>query len=1155
MHLKSLTLRGFKSFASTTECTFSPGVNVIVGPNGSGKSNIADALLWVLGQQGAKSMRGASMQDVVFAGTANKPALGRAKVSLTLDNTDSSIDYPASEIMIERTMYRAGGSEYSLNGVATRLNDIQVLLAQAGISRGDHGMVGQGRVDQVLTATANERREILEEAFGIHRHRIRANQSERKLDSMKQNLHRLEDLEAELAQQIEPLRLQAQASRESAELYDQMNTLQTGQLRREAEAMIREEKRLTERLENTQEKTFQVKETSQKLTVELSRVAESAQQQEKTRRTLQEQKFQVQSLLQTTQSHLRLAQERQRTLATIPPDTIAQDLEQTQQQLSEKQNKLEQQEAHLKATEETLARLLQEEKDLKRLQHQGEKELIAAQESEREYRAEHARLLAELAGQRAHLERLEKTLEETTQQESHTEQSQKELKISLAQEEQKTQSQLQHITELEEKLHVQQDQRRQLTQEVAETSQRVHRLQSTLKALQAQREIFQQALENQQETEKTADLLYRALTVKTPWQLAVSVALSRLSKAVIKDKTETPNLEDITSATVFRPHTNAHIPQIQNAAQDLAATDPTIFSIEDISVPATEVSREILIQALANVVFTVSNEQAISLALKNPGMWVIDQKGNIFTHYSALPHEVTLTNPLELTAKIADLDQQIEEAQATLLREQEVLNHNKASLEQCRSREKTIAQHLGKASAELTDTQSALAVAQSQWKDRKAAKIRVQELIHTHQKNLQQSQEKWQKIQQELSILDSQREKEKQPELAESVAAANQSLQEVRIQLATHTKIAEHARQTFETSRGELKKLADRTAAMKNSLLHARHQAEARHRLNQKLQHIHHKCELLIQTLQAELTQNDQETSAVKEEQQNLLQEQESLEQKRQKAQEHQQEQQKIYDALLQENLLNQVHRQNLEQKIQQQVALSWEELMAREPLEISDQEIQQQLLQLQESLNALGRVNPLAVEECEALEERHRYLIEQINDLKKSRADVRSLIKSLHSRMKEQFVQSFSHAASAFERIFADLFDGGEGKLILTDPQDVLSSGVDIQARPSGKKVKRLSLLSGGERTLTSLAFLAALFSVRPAPFYVLDEVEAALDDRNLARVHRLFDQLSSESQLLIITHKPRTVELAETLVGISMQDGVSFVLSQNAEYIRSQL
>ncbi|MFW0154901.1 chromosome segregation protein SMC [Rothia sp. P6271] len=1149
MRLISMTLRGFKSFASTTVFDFNDGINAIIGPNGSGKSNVVDALLWVLGEQGSKNLRGSAMQDVIFAGTSHKSPLGRAKVTLVLDNSEHELPLPHSTVEISRTLFRGGGSEYEINGTTVRLSDVQELFNTASIAKGEHSIIGQGHIDKVLQSSATERRALIEQAAGILTYRRRAEKTERKLHAMKADLNRLEDLNKELTNQLKPLGEQATNARTAYEIQAQIRELREKLLAHEA---------LTQHQEHTQDEDLYQKTQIQhrKLTETLNTCHNkktqhhALQTQLDQRRQEQHENLQeLEKIMAATQSLRALAQERTR--------------------LTEKNNSLESYQQHLRRTEDSIIQEKAEEQQLRqqcedltrtlqdltlRYEQQHQKiercqEQIQQQQHRRKehqerlthsiteraslrakyerIRAEHQRYREELKNAQTqhqnyaqNLDQLTHTLQEHTKTLQHEEQQQQQLRLKHEEYARKSEHSRNICTQ------------RAIT---------VHTLQASITSL---KQLLQTPEENT--PEHTGNPLHRLIQIQQGKERAIAHALGKYAQSYLYEK---PTY-NTSHNTLFAPHNT-----LTTHTENINGLTPAIHCVSTEHPNA----QQILQQALTHIYFTPEfTEDQHHLLEQHPHIVIYDSQGRRYTNYSyntAEPED----NHLEIAAQISALTQELTHAETLEQEAQKQHDHHTQKLAQIKEQEHETARHIGKIQktihrletehAQLT-TQHRHEQEQHQYQQKKLARYRAEEQEHA---------QLLEHLNQTITTLQKQQPPENPQQLQE-----HNTLKEELEHLSHQRTIAQnsltHTQQYLQLNQEKLQELETHLNTLQEHTAQEQQHEQQRLLQQQRANTVAQCAQKLLETLTQEHSQQQQHYRALSEEFSTLNHTCQNIEDELADITHQHQTLTNTLQKLSLKKAQSSIRYENLNQRLNEELGCTIEELLETHQNYLQNNtphraELEKNLHQEQQRLKALGTVNPLALEEYQALDERQQYLHTQITDLKKSRASMRSLMAELNRHMKTAFVEAFEQTKDAFERIFAELFPGGEGTLALTDDEDLLNCGIEIHARPADKKVQRLSLLSGGERALASLALVTAIFEARPAPFYVLDEVEAALDDRNLSRVLPVFERLGQTSQLLIITHKPRTMEIAQTLYGITMFQGVSNVISQDAQSIRDAL
>ncbi|PVD11631.1 chromosome segregation protein SMC [Streptomyces sp. CS207] len=1181
MHLKALTLRGFKSFASATTLRFEPGITCVVGPNGSGKSNVVDALSWVMGEQGAKSLRGGKMEDVIFAGTTGRPPLGRAEVSLTIDNSDGALPIEYAEVTITRIMFRNGGSEYQINGDTCRLLDIQELLSDSGIGREMHVIVGQGQLDSVLHADPMGRRAFIEEAAGVLKHRKRKEKALRKLDAMQANLARVQDLTDELRRQLKPLGRQAAVARRAAviqaDLRDARLRLLADDLVRLREALaaeIADEAALKERKEAAERELGKALRREADLEDEVRRLTPRLQRAQQTW-------YELSQLAERVRGTVSLADARVKSATSAPPEERRgrdpEELEREAARVREQEAELE---AALEAAERALEDTVAHRADLERELALEERRLKDAARAIADRREGLARLSGQVGAARsraasaqAEIERLAEARDESRE------------RAAAAQEEY-------------EALRAEVDGLDADDQELAERHETAkHRLAEAEAALSAAREAATAAERERAATQARHDALALGLRRKdgTGAVLAAKDRLAGLLGPAAGLLTVTPGHE-AALATAFGAAADALAVTSPAAAADairlLRKQDAGRASLLLAGAPDDATDRpgaagapyaadlvrgpQELMPAvrrlLRGIVVVGTLEEAEDLVYTHPELTAVTAEGDLLGAHFAQGGSAGAPSLLEVQASV---DQAAAELAELGVRCEELAREQEAAVERRREcaalveelgerrraadREKSaVAQQLGRLAGQARGAageaeRSAAAAARAQEALDKAL-IEVEELAE----RLAVAEEMPVEEEPDTSVRD---------RLAADGANARQTEMEARLQARTHEE--------------RVKGLAGRADSLDRA---ARAEREARARAEQRRARLRHEAAVaeavaagarqLLAHVEVSLARADEERTAA--EAAKARREQE-LTAARAAGRDLKAELDKLTDSVHRGEVLGAEKRLRIEQleaKALEELGVEPAGLAAEygphrmvppsppaegevlpedpghprnQPRPFVRAEQEKRLKAAERAYQQLGKVNPLALEEFAALEERHQFLSEQLEDLRKTRADLLQVVKEVDERVEQVFTEAFRDTAREFEGVFSRLFPGGEGRLILTDPDNMLTTGVDVEARPPGKKVKRLSLLSGGERSLTAVAMLVSIFKARPSPFYVMDEVEAALDDTNLQRLIRIMQELQEASQLIVITHQKRTMEVADALYGVSMQgDGVSKVISQ---------
>ncbi|AUG79850.1 hypothetical protein CFP65_5140 [Kitasatospora sp. MMS16-BH015] len=1187
MHLKSLTLRGFKSFASATTLRFEPGITCVVGPNGSGKSNVVDGLSWVMGEQGAKSLRGGKMEDVIFAGAGGRAPLGRAEVSLTIDNTDGALPIDYAEVTITRTMFRNGGSEYALNGETCRLLDIQELLSDSGIGREMHVIVGQGQLDSVLHADPMGRRAFIEEAAGVLKHRKRKEKALRKLDSMAANLNRVQDLVAELRRQLGPLGRQAKIARRAAgiqaELRDARLRLLADDLltlRSAVEAEIADE--LALRLRRTtveQELTA----AQQREAVLEAQVAQLGPQLEAARQTW----YRLSALVERARGTIGLAEARVRHATSgvqgeerrgRDPEELEREAEAVREQEAALAEALEQ-------AQEALAEAVERRTELERELAVEETRLRQAARALADQREGLARLQGQAGAARsraaaaeAEIGRLVEAREEAARRAEAAEAEYRELEGEVAG------AAGASVEELAAAYEQVKGELAAAEVELASAREAAGAAERERAALTARHEALALGLRRKDGSgallaagdagaagERLAGVLgpaARLLTVAPGYEAALAAALGAAADAVVVDGVGSAvaalrllQKEDAGRAALL----------IAGGAGDEGAP----ASVEGLTGAAELVSGPVELMPvvrglLARTVVVEGLDEARELVCGRPELTAVTRSGELLGSGFAQGGAAGAPSLLETEAavaeavgRIAELDTVCAESAADLAAAGERRRELAGERERLGAQRRAAEQERAKAAGALGRLGGQARAAAGEVERLAQAVQRAEEGLATALAAAEELAERLAVAEELAESGEEEPDAGQRDELAAAGSEARQGEVEARLAVRTHEErvrsLAGRADQLTRAARAEREtraRAAERRARAARDAAVATAVAAGARQLLARL-------ELSLGAAEAERAEVEQQRT----------ERETQLRAGRELGRELKAELDKLVDAGHRDEVLRAEKRLRIEQleaKALEDFGLAGGDLLAafgpdqpvpaplpeegapegREPgapRPYVRAEQERRLKAAEKAYQQLGKVNPLALEEFAALEERHQFLGEQLDDLKRSRRDLLEIVKDVDARVEQLFTSAYQDTAAQFEGVFSRLFPGGEGRLVLTDPENMLTTGVEVEARPPGKKVKRLSLLSGGERSLTAVALLVSIFKARPSPFYVMDEVEAALDETNLRRLIAIMEELRESSQLIVITHQKLTMECADALYGVTMKgDGISQVISQ---------
>ncbi|MEU5334971.1 chromosome segregation protein SMC [Streptomyces asoensis] len=1182
MHLKALTLRGFKSFASATTLRFEPGITCVVGPNGSGKSNVVDALSWVMGEQGAKSLRGGKMEDVIFAGTTGRPPLGRAEVSLTIDNSDGALPIEYAEVTITRIMFRNGGSEYQINGDTCRLLDIQDLLSDSGIGREMHVIVGQGQLDSVLHADPMGRRAFIEEAAGVLKHRKRKEKALRKLDAMQANLARVQDLTDELRRQLKPLGRQAAVARRAAviqaDLRDARLRLLADDLVRLREALrgeIADEAALKERKEAAEQDLRKALQREALLEDEVRRLAPRLQRAQQTW-------YELSQLAERVRGTVSLADARVKSATSAPPEERrGRDPEVMEREAARVREQEAELEAALEAAQHALDDTVAHRADLERELALEERRLKDVARAIADRREGLARLNGQVnaarsraASAQAEIDRLAAARDEAQERAVAAQEEYETLKAEVdgldADDQElgdRHEGARHRLAEAEAALTAARD-----AATAAERRRAATRARHEALALGLRRKDGTGALLGARDA--LGGLLGPAaelLSVTQGYETALAAAFGAAADALA---VTTPSAA-AEAIRLLRKQDGGRAALLLGGAPDDVPREPgesggPRYAADLVRGPAELMPA--VRRLLRDVVVVDTLEDAEELVHSRPALTAVTAEGDLLGAHFAYGGSAGAPSLLEVQASVDEAAAELDELAVRceeLARAQEAAGERRgecaALVEELGERRRAadrqksaVAQQLGRLAGQARG-------AAGEAERSTAAAARAQDALDRAVEEAEELAERL-AVAEEMPV-EEEPDTSARDRLAADGANARQTEMEARLQVRTHEE--------------RVKGLAGRADSLDRA---ARAEREARARAEQRRARLRHEAAVaqavaggarqLLAHVEVSLGRAEAERVAA--DAAKALREQE-LAAARAAGRDLKAELDKLTDSVHRGEVLGAEKRMRIEQletraleELGVEPAGLVSEYGPHQPVPSSPPaegevlpedpddprnrprpflraEQEKRLKAAERAYQQLGKVNPLALEEFSALEERHKFLSEQLEDLKKTRADLLQVVKEVDERVEQVFTEAFRDTARQFEGVFGRLFPGGEGRLILTDPDNMLTTGVDVEARPPGKKVKRLSLLSGGERSLTAVAMLVSIFKARPSPFYVMDEVEAALDDTNLQRLIRIMQELQESSQLIVITHQKRTMEVADALYGVSMQgDGVSKVISQ---------
>ncbi|HSL11547.1 MAG TPA: AAA family ATPase [Actinomycetota bacterium] len=1106
MFLRQISIRGFKSFADKTVLEFVPGTSVIVGPNGSGKSNLVDAISWALGEQGPRALRGGQMADVIFAGTPSRPALGMAEVKLVIDNGAGAIPVPMSEIEISRTIFRSGESEYRIGGQIVRLMDVQELLAETGIGRALHTVVGQGQLEEVLLAKPEERRRYIEEAAGIAKHRRRKERAERKLAGLDHDLLRLGDVLAELRRQLKPLQQQAEMAKKHEKLTAEAEHLSRTLAAARMRALLRERERRKDGWDRGLEERRVARERLDALDGEVLSAADA--------------RAAAAIALAGAEHAFRAAQDERedadrRYRSAVDAEAVAREALSGH---AARAARLDAVDAELGRVERALARAVDELAARERELDEAEAAFRAADQHRREIEDARRRVGEESASRRAEIAALQRSLAGADQERDRlaTNLAAVRDRIGAIEVERDT---LEHDIEtldaqsspLAEKRAELENERRSVTEKIEGYDEARRRMEARRDLLEARRQDIEETAGSRflkEHKGRAVGLLRDLVRVEQGFERALVAALGPLADAVVYD--DAPRaLEDA--------------PRGGGAILAIASGGPVRLGLSGertllSAVDAEPAARGIVSTVLRDVYLAADVAQAAEKQAAHP-------------HASFVTPDGVLIGPAVIhTAK--ERDARIREIRGEL----QVLAHDLTALEH-RSRPKLerldeiahetafLGEQLDAADADITAAAERLSAL-----ERDLAAVRKEEEL----------------LAQRLAAVDemSSAARDRLAHLGPAEPAELPELPPIPqppIQSRVAVETLRRDRDAHDHRLAQLRAERDELAASDPVQLRAELEAAETSRSDAEA--------AATAAERAFADANDVRQAAAAAEREAAGRETAVNRAWREASTELDRLREAYEDE---DRLRGDIERRiaDAERLIREGFGADPHELLSALSDDDTVETIEKRSELVQRRLALLGRVNLLATGEFEALQERHDFMQRELDDVKKARRDLLEVIAKVEHEITESFTTAYRDVAIQFERLIAELFPGGEGRLVLTDPANPLASGIEIEASPGRKRVKRISLLSGGERSLTAMAFLFAIFTARPSPFYLMDEVEPALDDVNLHRFLRLVEGFAERAQVLVVTHQKRTMEIAGMMYGISLNnDGTTKVVAQRLE------
>lgn len=1176
MYLKRLDLQGFKSFPEKVKLEFNPGITAVVGPNGSGKSNVSDAVRWVLGEQRAKSLRGDKMEDIIFAGTETRKPQGFAEVSILIDNQDGRMPLEFSEVQVTRRVFRSGESEYRINGTACRLKDVQELFMDTGVGREGYSIIGQGRIDEILNAKGEERRRIFEEATGIVKYKARRSEAENKLEKEKQNLLRVEDIIAELEVQLVPLEEQSKQAKRYLELREQLKQAELALFCTEVKQAEQELCRLSD---VTATASLQQTQAQDAATEAKDALQDTKQKSEAANTALQnctENITQVMTEIEKTEGKLRLAEEQ------IQHDAenaarMQREIAQKQQQQAQKQQEqevsrsriaalhltIQQQQEHLKKTEETYQAL-----HMALEESQSQAESVKDEIFEQMRKGTEAK--GEIAKRQAMLEqftaRKKQVVDEMAQTDSRLEQQEVHYQVL----EKKAEEQQAQVAFLEKELEALEHDHQQATQNRVQAEQALHHQEREVSAKRSRFKLLSEMERDHEgyynsvksllqlpdrEQRGICGAVGELLQVPEQYEMAIESALGGAMQNVVT-RTEEDAKAAITYLKQRRLGRATFLPMTAVRGRTLEGGilyENGVLGTADTLVHFDTQYQGIMSYLLGRTLVIASLDDAVRLAKQYRHQYkMVTLEGDLMHVGGSMTGGSQTKKSSHIfgrSREIQTLQEQIQQADTKMQQLQETLQLAEDDLQEIAVQQMdkklelqklTVTIHSGtqefeKMQEEIAQTKQKQKLLQLENEQLQTQIDHTQQDIIQSQEALAQSEAAMEQANAALSAFqkDFSAENSRREQLLEEITQA-------KIHLTQSTQQLENAEETLQRLRMEEQALHQEEENIIQQIEflaeNENQSAEKQEQLRQYADTLRQKAEQLQQT-RTETTRQIAE----------LAQQAEVWEQKNQTAQETivKLEQELFRIATKQERL--QEEQERIFAQIFDRYEMTYEEAQqcTQEDTRAYAQ-LQQQRKLWKSQMQEIGEVNVGAIAQYQEVKERFGFLNAQKEDILEAEEKLREMIAELTARMEQQFREQFAIISENFSVVFQEMFGGGKAYLKLADEHQALESAIEIVAQPPGKSLQNMQLLSGGERALTAIAILFSILKMKPSPFCILDEIEAALDDANVRRYAQYLTKFSKETQFIVITHRKGTMEFADVMYGVTMQEkGVSKLIS----------
>lgn len=1176
MYLKKLELQGFKSFADKTVLEFMPGITTVIGPNGSGKSNISDAIRWVLGEQSMKSLRGSKTEDVIFAGTQNRKSLGFAEVSMVMDNSDQKLPIEYNEVTITRKLYRSGESGYYINKTPCRLKDVLELFMDTGIGKDGYSIIGQGKIDEILSNKSEERRHIFEEAAGIVKYRVRKAESEKKLEQTKLNLLRINDIISEIEANIEPTKIQAEKAKEYLRLRDELKSIEIGlfihninDYKKRIEEVINDQDIYNTQLVRENERLSNIQELKEKLRASLDSITEQIEKMQNLGFENEKKKEQIKADINI---NLEKINNNNANFERLEKEIIENDErlkvleEEINQKNDKKTNLTENKDKFVKELEEKEAELkkLTDKMSEKELDMETKKKKVEDNTDEK-YEISNAisTLKANVENSKSRKKVVEEEIDVNISELDSSRMQKSEISQKFAEIEAKREKIKGDLNKIDEKRKESDAKLKEYDLKINQCESEIRMKDSRMKFLietEKEKEGYIRSVKSiLQDCEKDLSLkkgvhgvIANLISVPKEYETAIEMCLGQSMQNIVTD-TEEDAKKLVEHLRKFNLGRASFLPitSVKGKKLDKIKSEKGVIGIASDLVKFDKKYEQIVLSLLGRTLIVDTMDNAIAIARKNSyGFRIVTLQGDVLNPSGAISGGSVSTK----TVNILGRSREIEELKKTIAELEKKVEKLKKDKSEYESSIEDLLEEIEGLENELKDIEIVYAT-------EKQRVSSIEEAVSKVEKRLEKLRDEKKSIEEQLKI-----NEQTQNDLNEKISAIdeeNKKLSEEIEEFSNHNKETQTivddlnfditnlkiSVSSFDESEASINEIVER---INNDIENLKQSTENKKEQKIKLTEENDKLEELNIKLNEEAENLLKEVSNSGTKVEELKNDRITKNQKLEEAEENITDQMEKIDGLKEQVNKADIKKSKYEVELEQIISKMWEEyeITPNDPGEYEEPknvaEVQKQVNKIRGEMKDLGSVNIDSIEEYKKLKERYDFMNEQRLDLETTMAKLRNVITDMTTVMKKQFEDRFRVINKNFSEVFVELFGGGKAELKLTDEDNILESGIEIEVQPPGKKLQNMMLLSGGERAFTAIALLFAILKINPAPFCVLDEIEAALDDVNVYRFAEYLKKFAQESQFLVITHRKGTMEAANTVYGITMQEnGISKLLS----------